>query len=102
MRCLLPALYLLALAAPGQQYDTVIAGGRVIDPETKLDALRDIGVRDGRIVSISESPLEGRNVINARGLVIAPGFIDLHQHGQTLENYAFKARDGVTTALEME
>ncbi|MBV9268930.1 MAG: amidohydrolase family protein [Acidobacteriaceae bacterium] len=102
MRCLLPALYLLAFAAAGQQYDTVISRGRVIDPETKLDAVRDIGVRDGRIAAISETALEGRQVVNARGLVVSPGFIDLHQHGQTPENYAFKARDGVTTALEME
>jgi N-acyl-D-aspartate/D-glutamate deacylase len=102
MRCLVPALCLLAFAATAQQYDSVISRGRVIDPETRLDAIRDIGIRNGRIASISETPLESRNVIDARGLVVTPGFIDLHQHGQTPENYAFKARDGVTTALEME
>ncbi|HLH04495.1 MAG TPA: amidohydrolase family protein [Bryobacteraceae bacterium] len=102
MRYLLPALYALALAAFGQQYDTVISRGRVMDPETRLDAIRDVGIRDGQIIAISETPLEGRNVVDARGLVVSPGFIDLHQHGQTPENYAFKARDGVTTALEME
>jgi N-acyl-D-aspartate/D-glutamate deacylase len=41
-------------------------------------------------------------VIDARGLVVSPGFIDLHQHGQDEENYRFKAMDGVTTALELE
>jgi N-acyl-D-aspartate/D-glutamate deacylase len=41
-------------------------------------------------------------VIDARGLVVSPGFIDLHQHGQDDENYRFKAMDGVTTALELE
>jgi dihydroorotase len=41
-------------------------------------------------------------VLEVAGLVVAPGFIDLHSHGQTPENYRFKARDGVTTALEME
>lgn len=102
MRRAVAAVYLLALTAAAQQYDTVISRGRVMDPETKLDAVRDLGIRDGRIVSISATPLEGREVIDAHGLVVAPGFIDLHQHGQTPENYAFKARDGVTTALEME
>jgi N-acyl-D-aspartate/D-glutamate deacylase len=93
---------MLAAAAAGQQYDTVLAHGRVIDPETKLDAIRNVGVRNGKIAAISESPLEGKSVVDAQGLVVTAGFIDLHQHGQTAENYGFKARDGVTTALEME
>jgi N-acyl-D-aspartate/D-glutamate deacylase len=85
-----------------QEFDIVISGGRVIDPETRLDAVRNVGISDGHIAAVSEEPLEGRVVIPAQGLVVAPGFIDLHQHGQTAENYAFKARDGVTTALELE
>lgn len=85
-----------------QQYEVVISRGRVIDPETKLDAIRDIGVNGNKIVAVSEAPLQGGEVIDAHGLVVTAGFIDLHQHGQTPENYAFKARDGVTTALEME
>ncbi len=85
-----------------QQYDVVISRGRVIDPETRLDAVRDVGVTGGKIVAVSEALLQGREVVDARGLVVAAGFIDLHQHGQTPENYAFKARDGVTTALELE
>jgi N-acyl-D-aspartate/D-glutamate deacylase len=85
-----------------QQYDAVILGGRVIDPETKLDAVRNVGIRGGKIAAVSESPLIGRETVDAHGLVVTAGFIDLHQHGQTPENYGFKARDGVTTALEME
>jgi N-acyl-D-aspartate/D-glutamate deacylase len=88
--------------ASGQQYDLVISRGRVIDPETKLDGIRDVAVQGGKIAAISENPLQGRRVVNARGLVVTAGFIDVHQHGQTPENYRFKARDGVTTALEME
>lgn len=95
-------LFALSVVAAAQQYDTVISHGRVIDPETKLDAIRDVGIRNGKIAAVSETPLEGRSVVDARGLVVTAGFIDLHQHGQTPENYAFKARDGVTTALEME
>ena len=85
-----------------QQYDIVIEGGRVVDPETKLDAVRNVGIQDGRIAKVSEAPLQGRRVIHAAGLVIAPGFIDLHQHGQDLASERVKAFDGVTTALEME
>lgn len=102
MRRLLPIVCALCVAAAAQQYDTVISHGRVMDPETNLDAVRDIGIQNGKIAAISESPLASRNVVDARGLVVTAGFIDLHQHGQTPENYAFKARDGVTTALEME
>lgn len=85
-----------------QQYDIVLEGGRVMDPETGLDAVRNVGIRDGKIVSLSTSPLTGRRVIQAAGLVVAPGFIDLHQHGQNLASERVKAFDGVTTALEME
>ena len=99
---LLTLLWGLAIGATAQQYDVVISRGRVIDPETKLDAVRDVGIRGGKIAAVSEAPLQGRSVVDAHGLVVTAGFIDLHQHGQTPENYAFKARDGVTTALEME
>ena len=92
----------LAVTAAAQRYDVVISRGRVIDPETKLDGVRDVGIRNGKIAAVSEAPLEGRQVVDAHGMVVTAGFIDLHQHGQTPENYAFKARDGVTTALEME
>ncbi|MCW5969607.1 MAG: amidohydrolase family protein [Blastocatellales bacterium] len=89
-------------APDSSEYDVAINDGRVIDPESGLDAVRSIGIRGGAIAAISESPLRGRTVIEARGLVVAPGFIDLHSHGQTEENYRYKAMDGVTTALEME
>jgi len=92
----------LTAIVAGQQYDLVIEGGRVIDPETGLDGVRNVGVRDGKIARVSPEALNGRRVIHAGGLVVAPGFIDLHQHGQELESQRVKALDGVTTALEME
>jgi N-acyl-D-aspartate/D-glutamate deacylase len=67
-----------------------------------LAIAQQYGIRDGKIASISEAPLSGRHTIHATGLVIAPGFIDLHQHGQELASQRVKAFDGVTTALEME
>jgi N-acyl-D-aspartate/D-glutamate deacylase len=105
MRTLICGFWLFALAATlasAQQFDLVLQGGRVMDPETGLDGVRNVGVSDGKIVRISSEPLEGSRVIDARGLVVAPGFIDLHQHGQGLDSQRVKALDGVTTALEME
>ena len=87
-------------AAPA--YPLVIANGRVIDPASGLDAVRHLGIRDGRIAVISESPLAGADTIDATGHVVAPGFIDLHEHGQDSASYAMMVRDGVTTALELE
>src|SRR5262245_35843315 len=104
MRCAvgLAALISMACSLGAQTYDLVISGGRVLDPASGLDAVRSIGVNGNRIAAISQTPLRGRRTIDAQGLIVSPGFIDLHSHGQTPENYRFKARDGVTTALEME
>lgn len=85
-----------------QTYDIVIADGRVLDPESGLDAVRYVGVRGGRITAVSEKPLRGARTIEAKGLAVAPGFIDLHAHGQDEENQRLQVRDGVTTALELE
>jgi N-acyl-D-aspartate/D-glutamate deacylase len=85
-----------------QTYDLVILNGRVIDPETRLDAARNIGITAGRIAQVSSSLLTGKTIIDARGLIVSPGFIDLHAHGQDEENQTFQAHDGVTTALELE
>jgi len=101
MRLVLPLLAAAALLS-AQQYDLVIGNGRVMDPASELDAVRNVAVRAGKIAAISADPLHGTTEIDAKGLVVAPGFIDLHSHGQTPENYRLKARDGVTTALEME
>lgn len=105
MKRLLPpvcALLLIAAAQPAPQADLVIRGARAIDPETGLDGVRTVAIREGRIVGISEASLQGSRTIDGTGMVLAPGFIDLHSHGQTPENYRLKALDGVTTALELE
>ena len=90
-----------ALAAD-DAYDVVIVNGRVMDPESGLDAVRNVGLRAGKVAAISAQPLQGRRAIDAKGLVVAPGFIDLHEHGQAPKNYEFQAHDGVTTSLELE
>jgi len=102
---LIASIFLLALSATmvcAQQYDVVLQGGRVMDPETGADAVRNVGIRDGKIARISSEGLSGRRIVHAAGLIVAPGFIDLHQHGQDLPSERVKALDGVTTALELE
>ena len=91
-----------AKAAIPEDLDLVILNGRVMDPETKLDAVRNVGVKDGKIVAVTDEAIEGTETIDASGHVVAPGFIDLHVHGQ--DPYAVKLllRDGVTTPLEIE
>jgi N-acyl-D-aspartate/D-glutamate deacylase len=98
----LSLLVFLTTIVAAQQYDLVLEGGRAMDPETGLDAVRNVGIRDGKIVRIAAGALTGRRVVHVSGLVVAPGFIDLHQHGQDIASQRVKALDGVTTALELE
>jgi N-acyl-D-aspartate/D-glutamate deacylase len=100
MRSLL--LLALACSASAQPYDIAVNHGRVIDPESGLDGIRHLGIRGATIAAISRTPLKAKREVDARGHVVSPGFIDLHQHGQTDENYRVKAIDGCTTALELE
>ena len=96
------ALGLNSVFAQDQTFDLAISNGRVMDPETGLDAIRSIGIRDGQIVAIEEGILNGDINIDATGLVISPGFIDIHAHGMNDESQRLQIADGVTTALELE
>lgn len=91
-----------AASAADDAYDVVIVNGRVMDPESGLDAVRNVGLSGGKVAAISTAAMQGRRTIDAKGLVVAPGFIDLHEHGQAPKNYEFQAHDGVTTSLELE
>jgi dihydroorotase len=106
IRAAVGGLALVALWGCGggrpENYDLVIAGGRVMDPESRLDATKHVGIRGGRIEALSNTPLQGTRVIDASNHVVAPGFIDLHEHGQVEESYAMMVRDGVTSAFELE
>ncbi|MFN0102723.1 MAG: amidohydrolase family protein [Bryobacteraceae bacterium] len=92
----------LAAAQAQTNFDTAINNGRVIDPASGLDAIRSLGIANGVVTAIGPAPLNAKKIIDAKGLIVSPGFIDLHSHGQSEENYRYKARDGVTTALELE
>ena len=104
MKRLFLTLGVLAGCSPADSgpIDLVIANGRVMDPESGLDAVRSVGIRAGRIAVISESPLAGKDTVDATGLVVSPGFIDLHSHSVPADGQKWQVRDGVTTALELE
>ena len=93
-------LLLVACGQAPQPYDVAINNGRLIDPESRLDAVRSVGIRAGKIAAISETPLKAENVVDARGLVVSPGFINLHSHSVATAGYRLELLDGVTTALE--
>ena len=84
------------------RYDLVIKNGRVIDPETGLDAIRSVGINNGKITAISNAKLNGKSEVDAIGLVVAPGFIDIHSHSPTPLGTKFQVLDGVTTQLDLE
>ena len=102
MRAPILSILVAVAALPAGAGDLAIVNGRVIDPESGTDAVRHVLIDDGRIVQITEAVPESDEVIDATGLVVAPGFIDLHAHGQDPVSNRFQAADGVTTALELE
>lgn len=82
----------------------LLAGGRVIDPETGHDSVADVLV-DGATVSAVGPALTappGVRVLDVSGLVVGPGFIDLHSHAHSIAGLRLQAMDGVTTALDLE
>ena len=80
----------------------MIVGGRVVDPASGLDSLCDVALHDGRIAAVGTRLRSAERVIDATGLVVAPGFIDLHAHGQSIAADRMQAFDGVTTTLDLE
>ena len=88
-------------AAGSSRYDLVLTAGRVLDPESGLDAVRHVGIRGGTIAAVSDAPLDGPT-LDVSGLVVAPGFIDLHSHCHDIAGQRLQVLDGVTTALELE
>ena len=91
------------IANAAEKYDLVILGGRVMDPETMFDAVRNVGVKDGKIAIITKDKISGKETIKAQGHVVAPGFIDTHVHVVDLPfGQKLMLRDGVTTPLDLE
>lgn len=89
-------------ATDGETFDIVLANGRVIDPASGLDAVRNVGISAGQIAAVSEATLRGSTTLDVGGLVVAPGFVNIHSHSFTPLGQEFELRDGVTTAIEAE
>ncbi|MDH3683199.1 MAG: amidohydrolase family protein, partial [Acidimicrobiia bacterium] len=91
------------MADAQSQYDVVITGGRVIDPESGLDAVRNVGVKDGKIAAVTQDDIAGGESIDASGHVVCAGFIDMHHHNAAVPfGEKLALRDGVTTPMELE
>jgi hypothetical protein len=98
-------LGILASCSPAeaQEYDLVILNGRVIDPESGLDAVRNVGIDGGTIAIVTADAIAGGDTIDATGHVVAPGFIDMHNHNTAAPfGQRLALRDGVTTPMELE
>lgn len=97
------AIMAMSTGVAAGTYDLVILNGRVMDPETKLDATRNVGIEDGKIAVITRDKINGKETIDARGHVVAPGFIDMHDHNTAAPfGQKLALRDGVTTPMELE
>ena len=79
---------------------TAINHGVMVDVLTKTRHQRNIGIQEGKIVQISDRPLEAESVIDANGLTVSPGFIDVHSHVDG-DNYAgiLSVCQGITTTV---
>ncbi len=92
----------IALTAVAQDYDLVILNGRVMDPETMYDDIANVGVKGGKIVAITKDQIKGKETIDAKGLVVAPGFIDTHFHAVDPFGTKLGVADGITTGMDLE
>jgi len=101
LRVLVPTL-VMATSAMAADYDVVINNGRVMDPETNFDGVRNVGIKDGKIVAITKDTIKGKETINAKGHVVAPGFIEGHQHATDQFSRKVNLRDGLTTQMDFE
>ena len=96
------AACLAASSVAATDYDVVILNGRVMDPETNFDGIRNVGVKDGSIAIITEEKMSGRETIDASGHVVALGFIEGHQHATDPFSRKVNLRDGLTTMMDFE
>ena len=83
-------------------YDLVILNGRVMDPETNFDEVRNVGIIGDKIVAITQEDIRGKETIDATGHVVCPGFVDTHAHAMDPLSNKLYLRNGVTSAMDLE
>ena len=108
-------LFSLSFAANAQQYDLLIKNGRIIDPKNKIDAKMDIAIAEGKISKVAQDipTTQSKKVLDVTGLLVTPGFIDMHTHvfvGSKPDIFAdgiysvsaddFSFKSGVTTVVD--
>ena len=96
------ALVFVAGVSTAQDCDFAILNGRVMDPETNFDAVRNVCIKGDRIAAITEDAISGAEEIDASGHVVAPGFINTHSHSFAPFDQKMMAHDGTTTLLDTE
>src|SRR4051812_28510027 len=83
-RLFVPAAIALIACTSLRAYDLVIRNGRVIDGTGNPAVFADVGIENGRIAAVGRITNESSQVIDATGLVITPGFIDVHTHAEEI------------------
>ena len=96
------SMFFMTNAMAASTYDLVILNGRVMDPECKFDGVRNVGIKGNRIAVITKGKVKGKRTIDAGGHVVAPGFINTHNHAFAPFDQKMMAHDGVTTLLDTE
>ena len=95
-------VFLAKITVLAAEYDLVIRGGRVVDGTGNPAYFADIGIADGKIVAIGKIRGRGQTELDAKGQVVAPGFIDVHSHAENIERLPLAenfVRMGVTSLI---
>src|SRR5688500_4589689 len=101
MRLLLP-LVILSFSTPAESFDFILRNGRIVDGTGNPSFHADVAVKDGKIAAIGRITGSGLRQLDARQLVVAPGFIDVHTHAEEIDELPLAEnflRMGVTTLV---
>jgi len=81
-------------------YDLVVKNGKVVDPLSETEKVMNLGIVDGKIITITLDNIDGKNEIDATGCIVSPGFIDIHTHTDgNVDGGNFLLKCGVTSAI---